>query len=96
MSREMILIPKLKYERLMNELNEEKNDVNLNIQPTVEKQLDQKEEPQTKEGNSNDEKLQKKSTSEQPFIKMKAKDFLKPKRSVTSKPIKQKWMAFHI
>lgn len=86
MARELILIPKLKYERLLKDVNKDhkpdvsKEEINMNDNQSIsiEKQSSRKE----------------KYVDKQPFIRMKPEQFLTSKKR--AKTVKQKWMTFHM
>lgn len=86
MDCELILIPKLKYERLLKDINKDhkpdvsKEEINMNDNQSIsiEKQSSRKE----------------KYVDKQPFIRMKPEQFLTSKKR--AKTVKQKWMTFHM
>lgn len=86
MARELNLIPKLKYERLLKDVNKDhkpdvsKEEINMNDNQSIsiEKQSSRKE----------------KYVDKQPFIRMKPEQFLTSKKR--AKTVKQKWMTFHM
>jgi hypothetical protein len=92
MSRELILIPKLKYERLMNDVKQARKDDEEKehstadtIQSATDKKLSNHDKQSPPKG---------KSVDKQSFIRMKPEQFLQPKKRV--KTAKQKWVTFHI
>ena len=92
MSRELILVPKLKYERLMNDIkqarkDDEEKEHSTRMQFSLQqiKKLSNHDKQSPPKG---------KSVDKQSFIRMKPEQFLQPKMRV--KTAKQKWVTFHI
>lgn len=92
MARELILIPKLKYERLLKDVNKDhkpdvsKEEINMNDNQSIsiEKQFNDDKQSSRKE----------KYVDKQPFSRMKPEQFLTSKKR--AKTVKQKWMTFHM
>ena len=96
----MILIPKMKYEQLMNSANV-KND-------SKHDELNEKENMTPTHNHTEENSLTLPDVKEEHrpkpvvddnkgYVRMKPKEFLKPKKREKSKDvIKQKWMTFHI
>lgn len=86
MARELILIPKLKYERLMNDVKQARKDdeeKEHSMTDTIQSATDKKQSPP-----------KGKSVDKQSFVRMKPEQFLQPKKRVET--VKQKWVTFRI
>lgn len=103
MSREMILIPKQKYDRLLQPRQDENNDAQhyedkkTELKPTQQN----KQVMQTKPFNEEPRRVEehhhpvvKPAKNNDSFIKRKPSAFLAPKRTMNS--TKQKWLSFKI
>ena len=94
MARELILIPKMKYDQLMN--NEKKglsHEIPKEVHTSSEKNLQNSENAHQSKVNAEENKLKNDSTA---YIQMKTKDFMKSKTVVNSKQKKKKWTTFQI
>jgi len=95
MARELILIPKTKYEQLINNKESEDSSSMKSFEKDAKdsKQTEPTLKSDMKSNISSNENITKKTT--ETYMKMKPKKFLKnnvPK----SKPVKQKWLTFSI
>jgi len=95
MARELILIPKTKYEQLINNKESEDSSSMKSFEKDTKdsKQTEPTLKSDMKSNISSNENITKKTT--ETYMKMKPKKFLKnnvPK----SKPVKQKWLTFSI
>ena len=92
MSRELILMPKLKNERLMNDVKQARKDdeeQEHSTVDTIQSATDEKLSNHDKQSPPNG-----KSVDKQSLIRMKPEQFLQPKKRV--KTAKQKWVTFLI
>jgi len=95
MARELILIPKTKYEQLINNKESEDSSSMKSFEKDTKdsKQTEPTLKSDMKSNISSNENITKKTT--ETYMKMKPKKFLKnnvPK----SKPVEQKWLTFSI
>lgn len=105
MARELILIPKMKYEQLMNNTLKDEAE-NPTPQEKTTSQLNNDEwskESKPKVVIKKNEKSKpkadiEKKTNNKSYIQMKPKEFLKLKKDTMLKKdkVKQKWLAFNI
>jgi len=92
MARELILIPKLKYERLMNDVKQARKDdeeKEQSMTDTIQSATDKKQSNHDKQSPPKGKYVDKQS-----FVRMKPEQFLQPKKRV--KTVKQKWVTFRI
>jgi len=105
MARELILIPKMKYEQLINSTLKEEAENPTSQEKTTSHsnnvKWDDESKPKVdieKDENSKPKADIEKKTNNKSYIQMKPKEFLKSKKGTMLKKdkVKQKWLAFNI
>lgn len=98
MARELILVPKLKYEQLLEvQTRQSNNNTSLSIKHTGKKAQQSEESMESKEKMSIEENKTKKEdgkNTQELYVKMKPDTFLADMKTET--PMKNKWLAFKL
>ena len=102
MARELILIPKMKYEQLMNsecvkDSKHEELKANVETQNITPNNHAEENPPTLRDVKEGHQSKTMVDDDIKPYVQMKPKEFLKTKKRVKSTDVvKQKWMTFHI